>query len=377
MMLLRPGPESCSRLQGSIGREFVYSMSNTPSMFLKKYSAYILLAAVMFCTAGCQDLCDDTRSCPGLQRSWYRDADADGSSDGTGVCSLFRPGAGYSGPNRLAGCSVDCDDTDPAVHPGAQEVCDDGRDNDCDGVVDNCSTGPASVWKPAPHTSWQWQLTGTVDTSFAVDMYDIDLFDNTASLINRLHNDGRKVICYFSAGSWENWRSDASQYPASVIGKQLEGWPDEHWLDIRRLDILGPLIGARLDLAVRKGCDGVEPDNVDTYLNDSGFPLTAADQITFNTWLAQQSHARNLSVGLKNDIDQIPQLINNFDWALNEQCFQYDECDMLLPFVNAGKAVFGVEYELDTSGFCPEANALNFDFLKKNLDLAAYRVSCR
>ena len=300
-----------------------------------------------------------------------------GDGYGVMVCSLFQPGADYSLPNQLAGCPVDCDDTAAAVHPGAREVCDDGRDNDCDGIVDNCSTGPASVWKPAPHTSWQWQLTGTVDTSFDVDMYDIDLFDNTASIISRLHNDGRTVICYFSAGSWENWRPDAAQYPSSVIGRQLEGWPDEYWLDIRRLDILGPLIGARLDLAVSKGCDGVEPDNVDAYLNNSGFPLTAADQITFNTWLAQQAHARNLSVGLKNDIDQIPQLINNFDWALNEQCFQYDECDTLVPFIHAGKAVFGVEYGLDTSGFCPEANAMNFDFLKKNLDLDAYRFSCR
>ena len=157
----------------------------------------------------------------------------------------------------------------------------------------------------------------------------------------------------------------------------LEGWPDEKWLDIRQLDILGPLIEARLDLAVNKGCDGVEPDNIDAYTNRSGFPLTAQDQLQFNTWLAQQAHARGLSVGLKNDIGQVPELVSAFDWALNEQCFEYAECDMLVPFVQAGKAVFGVEYHMELPDFCPLANALNFDWLKKNYALDAERQSCR
>ena len=348
------------------------------NIFTGRCCACALLAAMMVCCAGgCKDPCDDNQTCPGLQRPWYRDADGDGFSDGVKVCALLKPGADYYNTCKLAVSSADCDDTDPDVHPGAHEVCDDGKDNNCDGMVDNCSQPPATVWKPAPGTSWQWQLTGTVDTSFDVAMYDIDLFDNSASLIKQLHNDGRIVICYFSAGSWENWRPDAAQYPASVKGKVLEGWPDEKWLDIRQIDILGPILEARLDLAVSKGCDGVEPDNVDAYTNDSGFWLTSADQLAFNTWLAQQAHARGLSVGLKNDIDQVTSLVDDFDWALNEQCFEYDECDTLLPFVQAGKAVFGVEYELETSEFCPEANAMNFDWLKKNLGLDAPRQSCR
>ena len=91
----------------------------------------------------------------------------------------------------------------------------------------------------------------------------------------------------------------------------------------------------------------------------------------------KHAHARELSVGLKNDLDQVSQLVDDFDWALNEQCFEYDECDMLLPFVKAGKAVFGVEYELDTAEFCAQANAMDFDWLKKNYDLDAERESCR
>lgn len=234
----------------------------------------------------------------------------------------------------------------------------------------------AGVWQPSPGTSWQWQLTGTIDTSVNAQMYDIDLFDAPQSKIDILHAAGRKVICYFSAGSWEDWRPDANSFP-SVIKGSSNGWPGEKWLDIRNIEVLGPIMEARLDLAVQKRCDGVEPDNIDGYTNKTGFPLTASDQLNYNVWLASEAHARKLSIGLKNDIDQVKTLVSHFDFAINEQCFQYNECDLLKPFVAAGKAVFGVEYKGLTTTFCPKANTLNFDWLLKNLDLDAYRVPCR
>lgn len=239
------------------------------------------------------------------------------------------------------------------------------------------SPAPGDIWRPAPGTSWQWQLTGEIDTSFDVAMYDIDLFDAPQAVIDQLHAAGRIVICYFSAGSLEDWRPDAGQFPESVIGQALVGWPGERWLDIRQLDALAPIMAARLDLAVQKGCDGVEPDNVDAYTNATGFPLTYQDQLAYNLWLAEQAHARGQSVGLKNDLNQIPDLVDAFDWALNEECFQYGECDAYQPFIAAGKAVFGVEYEGDPADFCPKAIALHYDWLKKKLDLGAWRIACR
>jgi uncharacterized protein (TIGR03437 family) len=234
-----------------------------------------------------------------------------------------------------------------------------------------------TIWKPKLNTSWQWQLTTPVDTSIDAEMYDIDLFQNDGAVVDKLHAAGRKVVCYVSVGTYEPYRPDSAQFPASVKGKALGDFPDENWLDIRRWDILGPIFEKRFDLCKAKGFDGIEPDNVDGYTNDSGFPLSYNDQIVFNKRIAELAHARGLSVGLKNDLDQINDLLPHFDWALNEQCFQYKECGSISPFVTAGKAVFNVEYQRKPDQFCSQANSLNFNSLAKNFNLDVYRVACR
>ena len=62
-------------------------------------------------------------------------------------------------------------------------------------------TAPAgSRWAPAQRTTWQWQLTGTLDQSVPADMYDLDLFDTPASTVATLHGQGRRVTCYIDAG---------------------------------------------------------------------------------------------------------------------------------------------------------------------------------
>jgi len=237
-------------------------------------------------------------------------------------------------------------------------------------LLSGVSAAQPSIWQPAPGTTWQLQLGGdVVNPSWDVEMYDVDLYTTPQEIVDQLKNDGRIFICYFSAGSWENYRDDAGDFPAEVLGNVLEGWPDEKWLDIRRIDLLSPIIEARLDYAVTRGCDGVDPDNVDGYTNNSGFPLTYDDQLAYNRWIASEAHARGLSVGLKNDLSQIVDLVDDFDWALNEQCFYYDECDLLLPFIDAGKAVFGVEYEGRRSDYCPKALARKFSTLTKTLAL--------
>lgn len=237
------------------------------------------------------------------------------------------------------------------------------------------STG--ADWKPVPGLKWHIQYTGSVNTALNVDVYNIDLFDTSAATISALRSKGKHVICYFSAGSYENWRADTNKFPASVLGRDLDGWPGEKWLDVRKLDVLMPIMRARMKTAADKGCHAVDPDNVDGYSNNTGFALSYNDQLAYNIALTEAAHDLGLAIGLKNNLDQIKDLVNHYDFAVNEECFQYDECNLLKPFVAAGKAVFGIEYNLSSSSFCPKANTLNFDFQKKRLSLDAWVEACR
>jgi hypothetical protein len=236
-------------------------------------------------------------------------------------------------------------------------------------------TAPGKIWVPKQGVSWQWQLSGKIDTSVRARVYDVDLQVRKAK-VRKLHALGRRVICYISAGSFENWRPDVSKFPASVKGKPLDGWPGERWLDIRQTATLRPIMAARMDRCRAKGFDGVEPDNVDGYSNDTGFPLTGAQQRAYNTMLAGLAHARGLSVGLKNDVEQVKALQPFFDFAVNEQCRQYHECAGYRPFLHAGKAVFNAEYDLTRSQFCPQARSLGMSSIRKRLNLGVWRRAC-
>jgi hypothetical protein len=257
-------------------------------------------------------------------------------------------------------------------------------DGDNGGGAPEDPTASSEAWyQPAAGTTWQWQLNGSLNSSYDAAIYDVDLFDTSADQIAALQAQNRRVICYFSAGSYEAWRSDADQFSAADLGRELDGWPDERWLDIRSADV-ADVMTQRLDLAVQKGCDGVEPDNVDGFANDSGFDLSAADQLAYNRLLASEAHTRGLAIGLKNDLDQIVELVDDFDFAVNEQCFQYDECDLLAPFIEQDKAVLQAEYRQlyvdDTAArenLCQDAQGRQFSTLILPLDLDdAFRFSC-
>eukprot|EP01104_Vermistella_antarctica_P000804 TRINITY_DN10916_c0_g1_i1.p1 TRINITY_DN10916_c0_g1~~TRINITY_DN10916_c0_g1_i1.p1 ORF type:complete len:426 (-),score=126.14 TRINITY_DN10916_c0_g1_i1:134-1411(-) len=238
----------------------------------------------------------------------------------------------------------------------------------------------APTWYlPTPTgNTWQWQLQGKIDTSYDVTMYDIDLFDTDKETIDELHEAGRIVICYFSAGTFEDWRPDAAEFPAAALGAPLGDWEGENWLNIGDIDLLASIMEARLDMAVEKGCDGVEPDNVDGYQNDNGLDLTKSQQYAYNKWLAYQAHSRSLSIALKNALGLVKKLEPHFDWALNEECYQWDECTDLNPFIDNNKAVFQVEYpKADPAEFCPYMNGLKFDSIYKKYSLKAEpRISC-
>jgi hypothetical protein len=236
----------------------------------------------------------------------------------------------------------------------------------------------ADWWHPTPGLNWQWQLDEEVDTSVEAEVYDIDLYVDQ-SVIDELHTRGIKVICYISVGSWEDWRPDADQFPAEVLGKDYEGWKGEKWLDIRRIDLLAPIMRARLDLCAAKGFDGIEPDNIEIHDNDTGFPLTYADQLIYARWLADEVHARSLAIGLKNTPDMVEDALSFFDFAITEDAFFYDWIGQMLPFIENGKAVFAAEYtdmDVNFDAACSYGKQHKINFILKNRILTAFRVTC-
>ena len=231
-------------------------------------------------------------------------------------------------------------------------------------------------WQPGPNVTWQMQFSGRIDLRVSAKVFDLDAFETTPRQVATLHNKGRRAVCYVNAGAWEDWRPDADAFPSSVLGKPLDGWPGERWLDIRRIDILGPLMEARLDMCERKGFDGVEFDNVNGRTNDSGFPLTDDDQVDYNLWLADAAHVRGLAVGLKNTLDLVDALEPHFDFAILEQCFQYRECGQAAAFRESGKPVLDIEYALTRPEFCDRAARLGIFAMRKRLNLDAWRRPC-
>jgi hypothetical protein len=242
-------------------------------------------------------------------------------------------------------------------------------------------TSPTSAkdwWQPSARLTWQWQLTGKLNLDLQTDVIDIDL-NVGQSVVDHYHSKGTKVICYISVGSYENWRSDADQFPDEVLGKDYEGWSGEKWLDIRRIDLLAPIMLARLDECADKGFDGVEPDNMQIWDNDTGFPLTYDDQLRYTLWLADEAHKRGLAIGQKNAPDQTKDLVEIYDFAITEDAFYYDWAKDMLPYIQAGKPVFAAEYtDLpgDFQEFCRQSKGLAFSTILKHRDLDAWLKTC-
>lgn len=218
-----------------------------------------------------------------------------------------------------------------------------------------------------------------MDPAPGIAVYELDLFDAAQPTIDAIHAAGGYAICYFSAGSLEDWRPDAARFPKELLGNAYLGWPGERWLDVRRRDVLAPILEARLDLAVKKSCDAVDPDNVDGFSNGTGFAISADEQRAFNLWLAETAHDRNLAIALKNAAELVPQLAESFDFAVVESCAAEDACGAFEPFAERGKAVFQIEYRHETHDWpdvCRAAAARGFTAILAGRELDGTAETC-
>lgn len=223
-------------------------------------------------------------------------------------------------------------------------------------------------WRPPQHLTWYMQFTGHVNYAVAVQAYDLDGFDTSAARVRALHAAGKRVICYIDVGTWESWRPDAGEFPRSVLGRG-NGWPGERWLDIRRLSVLEPIMTRRFEMCKRKGFDAVDPDNIDGFSNNTGFPLTAHEQLVYDEWVAREVHSLGMAVFEKNDLSQARQLEPYFDGVVVEQCNQYRDCGLLRPYLKAAKPVLNIEYDLAPRRFCAADSRTGIMGARMNLAL--------
>ncbi|RUM32302.1 MAG: endo alpha-1,4 polygalactosaminidase [Aquifex sp.] len=200
-----------------------------------------------------------------------------------------------------------------------------------------------------PKITWYIQLEGKLDTTKNVKLYDVDLFNTSDQVIKELKAKGKTVICYFSAGTWEDWRPDAQEFPKEAIGKPYKSWDGEYFLDVRNEKVREIMV-KRLKLAKQKGCDGVDPDNLDTYQYDTGFNLTKEDLKDYAIFLSKEAKKLGLKIGLKNNGILVKELLNYFDFSVVEECHKYKDCFYYYPFINSGKPVFNIEYEPMSEG---------------------------
>lgn len=251
-----------------------------------------------------------------------------------------------------------------------------------------------TIWQPVLGMRWQIVLLNPLsdETIDRLDsdwrntaVFDIDLFTNPPSTFEKLRAAGKKVICYFSAGSYEPGRPDSSNFVKEDIGKELEGWPGEFWLNISSPAVRDIMV-KRMDLAVEKGCDAVDPDNVDGYDNENGLGLTRDASVEFMLFLTSAARSRKLSIGLKNSGAVVDDVVGGMQFAVNEQCSQYQECADYRPFVDALKPVFRIEYlegapeisvvQEKKSSVCGDKDAQGFSTLIKEMDLGEWVESC-
>jgi endo-alpha-1,4-polygalactosaminidase (GH114 family) len=273
----------------------------------------------------------------------------------------------------------------------------------------------ASLWQPAVNSTWQIILSQTLSISDTnpsvtpnVDVYDIDMFSHqNTTVVKSLQKLNKKVICYFSAGSYEPGRPDSSQFSKSDMGKELDGWPGEYWLNTNS-PAIRTIMQKRIQIAAQMGCNAIDPDNVDGFVslsplslppasynlytysldlqqNTNGLGLTAADSVSFVKFMASEAAKLGMSTGLKNAGDIISDVMSSVQFCVNEECAANTECSTFTPFINNGKPVYHIEYPAKShkavsstalKAACQASGGTKFSTVVKTLELDNWVEYC-
>ena len=241
-------------------------------------------------------------------------------------------------------------------------------------------------WKPkaSENLKWQWQLQGKIDTTLPVQVYNIDI-EAPQVKIDELKARGIKLICYFSAGTVESFRSDSRLFPQEIIGEQYEDLIDERWVDYANIDAIASIMRARIEKCKSKGFDAIEIDNVDAHNYESrdeqgevvnigtNFTMTLDESIAYVRWLTNEAHSRGLGIGLKNAEEMVADVVDEVDWMLVEDCYFDSWCSAATAFIDADKPVFMAEYDElvpDFTPACELAKSLGYSAIWRDTSLS-------
>ncbi|KAJ3119796.1 hypothetical protein HK098_005129 [Nowakowskiella sp. JEL0407] len=212
---------------------------------------------------------------------------------------------------------------------------------------------PAADWyKPIIGQPWQWILKTENEVVNAVEFHDID-FDFSRAFFKKLKESKKKIGCYFSAGTYEQFRSDQAMFPADSLGGTVsfgtgDSFADEKWLNIKRLDLIADIMLQRIEEALIRGCDIIEFDNQDPVIHDTGLKNNGKISLDLNLaylkWLVGWAHARGMGALLKNSNEFAAYTSTLHDGVVNEECWINGNCDNYWPFLQLMKPVFNCEY---------------------------------
>lgn len=233
---------------------------------------------------------------------------------------------------------------------------------------------PVSAMSLALNSSWHIQFSGTQKYPTR-DIFNVDLFDTSKAVIQKIQTKWSKVICYISAGTREDWRPDVQKFPASTLGNTVDGWKWENWIDVRNTTVQ-KIMQSRMDLAKSKWCDGIDPDNVNGHENNTGFQLSSSDMIAYNQFLVTEAHKRWLLIGLKNAQSLISSIGKDYDFFINESCYTYNECGAYISMISLWKPVIIMEYTGIRKSWCRQAKSSWFVLQYFNLDLSGTSRVC-
>lgn len=219
-----------------------------------------------------------------------------------------------------------------------------------------------STWPNMPASeihSFSLEAWGPQETGGNGDAVFVDGNLASSSYISELKSKGKRVVCYISAGTVEDWRDDKSSFDDDTA-KHYKGFGGtETWLDITQWESFKGPMEARINEAASKGCQFIEYDNVDCDANmcvsGASYDQLFKDQTDYLNWLISTTHGKGMGVGLKNAQSHIESMSSKIDFAINEECQKYDECYYYKQLSSQNKAAFGVEYDNNGGKVCSVA----------------------